>query len=126
MQQPALPHPPALPDTRIPSASQSAEPLKLEGLSKQEWQSIVVKSEAPGQIEIEVHGQVTRQIQKAALAAVPETARAETERTSSPKHIAEQGIAPCARSACGRTVRVPPVRSLWKASYCHSIKRASP
>jgi type III restriction enzyme len=66
-----------------------AEPLKLEGLSEREQQSIVVKSEAPGQIEIEVHGQVTPQIQKAALAAVPEAARAETERKIT-QYIAEQ------------------------------------
>jgi type III restriction enzyme len=48
-----------------------------------------VKSEAPGQIEIEVHGQVTPQIQKAALAAVPEAKRLETERTIK-QYIVEQ------------------------------------
>lgn len=66
-----------------------AEPLKLEGMSELERQSILVKSEAPGQIQIEVHGQVTPQIQRAALAAVPEPQRAETERRIT-QYIAEQ------------------------------------
>ena len=47
------------------------------------------KSEAPGRIEIEVHGQITPQIQKAALAAVPEAERAATERKIT-RYIAEQ------------------------------------
>ncbi len=66
-----------------------AEPLKLEGLSERERQSIIVKSETPGQIEIEVHGQITPQIQKAVLAAVPETQRADTQRKIN-EYIARQ------------------------------------
>ncbi len=42
-----------------------AEPLKLEGLTEIERQSIVVKSEAPGRIEIEVHGQRFETIRQA-------------------------------------------------------------
>jgi type III restriction enzyme len=82
-----------------------AEPLKLDDLSERERQSIVVKSEAPGQIEIEVHGQVTPQIQKVALAAVPEPQRAEVEQTIT-QYIAEQELrlAPALR---GETLVVP-------------------
>jgi type III restriction enzyme len=82
-----------------------AEPLKLEGLTETERQSIVVKSEAPGRIEIEVHGQLTPQIQKAALAAVPEAERAETERKIT-RYIAEQEahLAPALR---GEKLAVP-------------------
>ncbi len=82
-----------------------AEPLKLEGLTEIERQSIVVKSEAPGRIEIEVHGQLTPQIQKAALAAVPEAERAETERKIT-RYIAEQEshLAPALR---GEKLEVP-------------------
>lgn len=82
-----------------------AEPLKLEGMSEWERQSIVVKSETPGRIEIEVHGQITPQIQKAALAAVPEAVRAETERKIL-EYIAEQEphLAPALR---GETLAVP-------------------
>lgn len=82
-----------------------AEPLKLEGLSDRERQSIVVKSEAPGHIEIEVHGQVTPEIQKTVLAAVPESTRAETERKIK-RHIVEQEsrLAPALR---GEKLMVP-------------------
>jgi type III restriction enzyme len=82
-----------------------AEPLKMEGLTEIERQSIVVKSEAPGRIEIEVHGQLTPEIQKAALAAVPEAERAETERKIT-CYIAEQEahLAPALR---GERLEVP-------------------
>ena len=82
-----------------------AEPLKMEGLTEIERQSIVVKSEAPGRIEIEVHGQLTPQIQKVALAAVPEAERAETERKIT-RYIAEQEahLAPALR---GEKLEVP-------------------
>ncbi len=88
VQQPALPNLPLFLQQN-PLCLTVTEPLKLEGLSEQERQSIVVKSEAPGRIEIEVHGPVTPQIQKAALAAVPEAARAETERKIT-QYLAEQ------------------------------------
>jgi type III restriction enzyme len=57
-----------------------AEEPKLEHLSEQERQSVVVKEQAPGQFEIEVHGPVTAGIQKEVLAAVPPAERAEAER----------------------------------------------
>jgi type III restriction enzyme len=82
-----------------------AEPLKMEGLTEIERQSIVVKSGTPGRIEIEVHGQLTPEIQKAALAAVPEAERAETERKIT-RYIAEQEahLAPALR---GERLEVP-------------------
>ena len=104
VQQPSIPNLPLFLQEN-PLRLTVAEPLKLEGLSEQERQSIIVKSEAPGQIEIEVHGQITPQIQKAALAAVPETARAETERKIA-QHIEEQEsrLAPALR---GENLVVP-------------------
>ena len=97
-----------------------AEPLKLEGLTEIERQSIVVKSEAPGRIEIEVHGQLTPQIQKAALAAVPEAERAE-----------RSGRSRATLRSRNRTLRPRCAAKSWwcpgsvfatKASYCRSIK----
>jgi type III restriction enzyme len=81
------------------------QPLKMESLTEIERQSIVVKSEAPGRIEIEVHGQLTSQIQKAALAAVLEAERAATERKMT-QYITEQEahLAPALR---GEKLEVP-------------------
>jgi type III restriction enzyme len=104
VQQPSLPNLPLFLQ-QTPLCLTVAEPLKMESLSEQERQSIVIKSEAPGRIEIEVHGQVTPQIQKAALAAVPEAARSETERKIT-EYIAEQEarLAPALR---GEKLAVP-------------------
>ncbi len=104
VQQPSIPNLPLFLQQN-PLCLTVAEPLRLEGLSERERQSIVTKSESPGRIEIEVHGQVTPQIQKAALAAVPEAVRAETEQKIR-QYIAEQEsrLAPALR---GEKLEVP-------------------
>ncbi len=88
VQQPTIPNLPLFLQDN-PLRLTVAEPLKLERLSERERESIIPKSEAPGQIEIEVHGQITPEIQKAVLAAVPEPERAAMERRIT-AYIAEQ------------------------------------
>jgi type III restriction enzyme len=118
-RQPSIPNLPLFLQEK-PLCVTVAEPLQLEGLSERERQSIIPKSEAPGQFEIEVHGQITPQIQKAVLAAVPEPERPSVERKIA-EHIAEQEsrLAPASR---GERLVVPRCAFATKASCCRSIK----
>jgi type III restriction enzyme len=101
---------PSLPDLPLflqqnPLRLTVAEPLNLENLTERERESIIVTSAAPGKIEIEVHGPITPHIQRAALAAIPESARGEAEQKIQ-QHIAEQQphLAP---AQSGGELRVP-------------------
>ena len=103
------------------------ESLNLENLSERERVSIVVKSETPGKIEIEVHGPITPHIQRVALAAMPEAVRGEAEQKIQ-QHIAAQQphLAPSESggevagptSVCALRWRVAALRQGTGARYC--------
>ena len=82
-----------------------AGPLDVEGLTDREREAIVVKSEMPGRVEIEVHGPITPQIRRALLEKTTKENLAEVE-SKIERHIAEQ-VRSKSPSELGAEMRVP-------------------
>lgn len=104
ISQPSFPD---LPLNRVlnPFRLAAAVAPDISGLSEREQQSIVVTNATPGNVQLEVHGEITSTVRERLIAATPPDARPETEKRIAEYIAGQQArLSPAQR---GEIFRVP-------------------